>query len=227
MNCSPLGENTEVCCLIPNVSTNTINVFYYIKIIADPDDLLAKKIELKMMVDFYSKEERINRSIYDNFNNQIKKINSGDQDINYMEPYLQHQKNDNIAKRMSLNVINYQHTLNTNNEFGSFNNQIQNQNYENNNYNSIQNPNNYGPAPNYLINNQNMDNQINNNYQNYQNIYNNNYNNNQNTVQFPEPPKENLEEESDLPSLEEIEEQHKNNKEKEEKANINNAYPSF
>ena len=227
MNCSPLGENTEVCCLIPNVSTNTINVFYYIKIIADPDDLLAKKIELKMMVDFYSKEERINRSIYDNFNNQIKKINSGAQDINYMEPYLQHQKNDNIAKRMSLNVINYQHTLNTNNEFGSFNNQIQNQNYENNNYNSIQNPNNYGPAPNYLINNQNMDNQINNNYQNYQNIYNNNYNNNQNPVQFPEPPKENLEEESDLPSLEEIEEQHKNNKEKEEKANINNAYPSF
>ncbi len=50
MNCSALGNNTEVCCLLPNISTNTINVIYYIKIIADPDDLLAKKIEFTFSV---------------------------------------------------------------------------------------------------------------------------------------------------------------------------------
>ena len=34
LKCNPLGENIEICCLIPNVGTNTMNVMYYIKIIA-------------------------------------------------------------------------------------------------------------------------------------------------------------------------------------------------
>ena len=72
-NSCPLGENVEMCCLIPNVSTNSINVMYYIKVIADPDDLLAKKIEFKMPVDFHSKDEnQMNRAIFDNFNDQVK-----------------------------------------------------------------------------------------------------------------------------------------------------------
>ena len=224
MNCSALGNNTEVCCLLPNISTNTINVIYYIKIIADPDDLLAKKIELKMMVDFYSKDEKINRNVYDNFNKQIKKINSGDPEINYMEPYLQHQKTNNYNKRMSQDVLNYQHSLNTQNEFNLFPNQIQNQNqiYENNNYNGNAYSNDYAPAPNYFSNNQNMNNQIN-NYPNY-NLINNN---NPNPIHFPAPPKDNSNEESDLPTLEEIEEHRKNRQKEEGKRNINNIYPSI
>ena len=135
MKSSPLGENTEICCLIPNVSTNTINAMYYIKIIAYPDDLLAKKIELKMNVDFYSKDEnQSNKNIYDNFNSRVKKINSGDFDINYTEPYLQNQFINYSDKRLSQTVFKNQNTLdNPQGEFYSPNNQY----YEQNNYNQF------------------------------------------------------------------------------------------
>ena len=76
MKSSPFIENTEICCLIPNVSTNTINVIYYFKIIASLDDIIAKNIELKMTVDFHPKSEKqSNWSIYNNFNNKVQKIN--------------------------------------------------------------------------------------------------------------------------------------------------------
>jgi hypothetical protein len=108
---------------------------YYIKIIAYPDDLLAKKIELKMNVDFYSKDEnQSNKNIYDNFNSRVKKINSGDFDINYTEPYLQNQFINYSDKRLSQTVFKNQNTLdNPQGEFYSPNNQY----YEQNNYNQF------------------------------------------------------------------------------------------
>ena len=127
---SPLGENVEMCCLVPNVCASTMNVSYYIKVIADPDDLLAKKIEFKMPVDFHSKDEnQLNRSVYDNFNKQVKKINSGDVDINNLEPYYQYQFDNNYSRRLSQqSIMNYQ------NEFNNIpTNQIQNNNYNQNN----------------------------------------------------------------------------------------------
>lgn len=226
---SPLGENTEICCLIPNVSTNTINVIYYIKIIADPDDLLAKKIELKLNVDFYSRDEsHKNSNIFDNYNDTIKKINSGQLEINYMEPYLQYQtynNNNNNDKRLSQFVYNHQYSLYSQNEFNSIPYQMQNQNYSinNNNNNYISNPSppnidEFQNNNNYYPNLQNMNtnlNNINNNYQNNLNI--NDNNNSHNITQFPPPPKEDIEQDFDLPTLEEIEEVKKHKEEKEKK----------
>ena len=233
LNSSPLGENTEICCLIPNVSTNTINVIYYIKIIADPDDLLAKKIELKLNIDFHSKNDKQkNNNIYDDFNDKINQINSGEVNINYMEPYLQYPTN---------NSFDSQQFVNNQNEFNY--NQMQNQNYGqynyNNNYNNQYNYN-YAPPPppsnyagyqnnNYYPNYQNMNDNINQlNNINYQNMNNNiNNNNNQNLMHLPSAPKENINEEDDLPTLEQIEQQKKHNEEKEEKEMVNNEYPQF
>lgn len=218
MNSSPLGENTEICCLIPNVNTNTMTVIYYIKIIATPDDLLAKKMELKMNVDFYSKddENHYNKNIYDNFDNQVKKINSGEVDINSMEPYLQYQFDNNQDKRLSQNVFSNQNNINNPMNESYIPN---NQNYEQKDYNQFPN-NNYNP------NYQKM-NQSNINYSNYQNN-NNNYQNeqiNQNINQFPSVPNNNLNEETDLPTLGEIEEYSKNKEKNNQQENMNNPYP--
>jgi hypothetical protein len=136
-NSCPLGENVEMCCLIPNVSTNSINVMYYIKVIADPDDLLAKKIEFKMPVDFHSKDEnQMNRAIFDNFNDQVKKINSGEANINNLEPYYQYDfANNNFDKRLSSSIYSYQQPMNNQNNYNNIpQNQIKNNNYEQNNY---------------------------------------------------------------------------------------------
>ena len=229
MKSSPLGENTEICCLIPNVSTNTINVMYYIKIIADPDDLLAKKIELKMNVDFYSKDENeSNKNIYDNFNSQVKKINSGDFDLNYTEPYLQNQFINYSDKRLNQTVFKHQYILNNpQSDFYSPNNQY----YEQNNYNQFSNNNIYSNN-NYNQNYENM-NQINNNYyqniQNTNNFINNNINNrdeqiNQNSIKFPSVPNNNLIEEMDLPTLDEIEEHDKKKEENKQPEIFSNPY---
>ena len=245
LNCNPLGENTEICCLIPNVDTNTINVFYYIKIIADPDDLLAKKIELKMTVDFHSKDEDIeNRSVYDNFNNQLHKINSGQCDINYLDPYLNTQNNYGyFDKRGSQNVLSYQHSLTMQNEFNLVpNNQYQNQYYGQNNYNNNYNANLYEsnycpppPPPNpNEYQNQNMNNNINNNsnnkYPNYEDNFNNikqenNYN--QSQTALPQPPQEDANDGPDLPTLEDLEKQSNYNEEKEKENKKVEEYPEL
>ena len=241
MKSSPLGENTEICCLIPNVSTNTINVIYYIKVIAVPDDILAKNIELKMSVDFHSKDEnQINRNIYDNFNNKIQKINSGEININNMEPYLQYQFNNNDDKRLSLSVYNHQYSLNTQSAFNLNPNPIQNQNYNQNNYNPNIFQNNYIPRSqnlegyqnnnNFEPNYQNMNNNMNKINQNINNNLNNNINfqnenNNQNSIQLPSVPEYNQNEGPDLPTLHEIEEQ--NNENKKDEQLMNNAYPTI
>lgn len=241
MKSSPLGENTEICCLIPNVSTNTINVIYYIKVIAVPDDILAKNIELKMSVDFHSKDEnQINRNIYDNFNNQVQKINSGEININNMEPYLQYQFNNNDDKRLSQSVYNHQYSLNTQSAFNLNPNPIQNQNYNQNNYNPNIFQNNYIPRSqnlegyqnnnNFEPNYQNMNNNMNKINQNINNNLNNNINfqnenNNQNSIQLPSVPEYNQNEGPDLPTLHEIEEQ--NNENKKDEQLMNNAYPTI
>ena len=244
---SPLGENAELCCLIPNVTTNTMNVSYYIKIIADPDYLLSKKIELKMMVDFYSKDQnQLNTTVYDNFGNQVNKINSGELDINYMEPYLNYQNdnnNNNINNsrindhRMSHSVYNHNNSLNIQNNY----NNDYNNNYNNNNLNRINslNQNNYSqnqyfdnssiyapaPAPVPVPNYPEYQNNINNNYQN-DNLNINNIQNEQNSMRLPEPPNQNNEEEDELPTLDEIEAHSKNNQQQEKEIS-NNYYPSF
>jgi hypothetical protein len=235
MKSSALGENTEICCLIPNVQTSTIKVAYYIKITAEPDDLLAKKIELKMMVDFYSKDQdQLNTTVYDNFNNQIAKINSGQVDINYMEPYLNNQNNYNFNPRMSVNVYSHCNSLNLQSNNNNFNdlNRINSLNQNNFNQNQNQfNNNNYDNAapprfPGYQDNNNNI---YQNNYpnnSNYQNMNDNlninNINNEQNSMNLPQPHNQNLEEEqADLPTLEEIEQQKEFNKPQVQE------YPSF
>ena len=231
---SALGENTEICCLIPNVQTSTIKVIYYIKITAEPDDLLAKKIELKMMVDFYSKDQdQLNSTVYDSFNNQVRKINSGEADINYLEPYLNNQNNYNFNPRMSHSVYSHSNSLNlqsnNNNNYNDLNriNSLNQNNYNQNQFNN----NNYDNAappliPGYQNNNNNI---YQNNYpnnSNYQNMNNNlninNISNEQNSMNLPEPHNQNLEEEqADLPTLEEIEKQNEFNKPQEQE------YPSF
>ena len=238
MTSSPLGENTEICCLIPNITTNTMNVKYYIKISADPDDLLAKKIELKMNVDFYSKddENQSNRNVYDNFNNQVNKINSGEVDINSMEPYLQYQFNNVQDKRLSQSIFSHQSNLNNPPNQSYLPN---NQSYEQNNYNQFSensfNPNyqnmnqsniNYS---NYQNNNMNNNININNNPNNNMNMNNNiniqNEQINQNINQFPSVPNNNLDEEADLPTLDEIKEYNKNKEKNNQQENKNNPYP--
>ena len=231
---SALGENTEICCLIPNVQTSTIKVIYYIKITAEPDDLLAKKIELKMMVDFYSKDQdQLNSTVYDSFNNQVRKINSGEADINYLEPYLNNQNNYNFNPRMSHSVYSHSNSLNlqsnNNNNYNDLNriNSLNQNNYNQNQFNN----NNYDNAappliPGYQNNNNNI---YQNNYpnnSNYQNMNNNlninNISNEQNSMNLPEPHNQNLEEEqADLPTLEEIEKQNEFNTPQEQE------YPSF
>jgi hypothetical protein len=233
LKCTPLGENTQICCLIPNVDTNTMNVFYYIKIIADPDDLLAKKIELKMPIDFHSKDDYTeNRSVYDNFNNQLHKINSGECDINYLDPYLNNQNNYGyFDKRGSQSVWSHQHSLTMQNEFNlPPNNQNPNQNQYNgqNNYNNNYNGNpyesNYCPPPppnpneyqNQNINN--INNNSNNKYPSYEENFNNNKqenNSNQNQMAFPKPPQEEGNDGPDLPTLDELEKQSNYNEAKE------------
>ena len=73
------------------------------------------------------------------------------------------------------------------------------------------------------------ENNINNKYPNYEDNFTNNNSNNgynqQNTAQFSEPPKENLNEEVDLPTLDEIEEQSNINEQKEKK--YTNEYPDL
>ena len=246
--CTPLGENTQICCLIPNVDTNTLNVFYYIKIIADPDDLLAKKIELKMPIDFHSKDEDTeNRSVYDNFNNQLHQINSGECDINSLDPYLNTQNNFGyFDKRGSQSVWSHQHSLTMQNEFSlPPNNQYQNQNqyYGQNNYNNNYNEHpyesNYCPPPPPNPNEyqyQNMNNNINNNpnnkYPNYEDNFNNNKqenNFNQDQMPLPKPPQEETSGELDLPTLDDIEKQSNYNeaKEKEEENKKALEYPDL
>ena len=251
MTSSPLGENTEICCLIPNITTNTMNVKYYIKISADPDDLLAKKIELKMNVDFYSKddENQSNINIYDNFNNQVNKINSGEVDINNMEPYLQYQFTNVHEKRLSQSLLSHQYTLNnTPNQSQSVlrhqytlnnpSNQYylpNDQNYQQNNYNQFLN-NSFNPNyqninqnninySNYQNNNINMNNNINNNMNINNNINYENVQNNQNVNQFPSVPNNNLNEEEDLPTLDEIEEYNKNKEKNNQQQSMDNTYP--
>ena len=246
--CTPLGENTQICCLIPNVDTNTLNVFYYIKIIADPDDLLAKKIELKMPIDFHSKDEDTeNRSVYDNFNNQLHQINSGECDINSLDPYLNTQNNFGyFDKRGSQSVWSHQHSLTMQNEFSlPPNNQYQNQNqyYGQNNYNNNYNEHPYErfycppPPPNpneyqYQNMNNNINNNPNNKYPNYEDNFNNNKqenNFNQDQMPLPKPPQQETSGELDLPTLDDIEKQSNYNeaKEKEEENKKALEYPDL
>jgi len=256
LKCTPLGEGTQICCLIPNVDTNTINVFYYIKIIADPDDLLAKKIELKMPIDFHSKDEDTeNRSVYDNFNNQLHQINSGQCDINYLDPYLNTQNNIGyFDKRGSQSVWSRQHSLTIQNEFSlPPNNQYQNQYYGQNNYNNNYNGHPYEsnycspPPPNpneyqYQNMNNNMNGNINNNpnnninnnqnnkYPNYEDNFNNNKqenNCNQDQMAFPKPLQEETSGELDLPTLDDLEKQSNYNEAKEKENKKVEEYPDL
>lgn len=244
LKCTPLGENTQICCLIPNVDTNTMNVYYYIKITADPDDLLAKKIELKMEVDFQSKDDDTdNRTVYDNFDNQLHQINSGKCEINYLEPYLNTQNNFNyFDKRGSQSVWSHQHSLTMQNEFNLPPNfQNQNQNYGQNNYNNNYNGNPYesnycSPPPprvdegQYQNMNNNLNNNPNNQYPNYEDNFNNikqENNSNQNQIAYPEPPQEEGNDEVDLPTLDDLEKQSNYNEAKERENKKITEYPNL
>ena len=250
LKCTPLGENTEICCLIPNVDTNTINVFYYIKITADPDDLLAKKIEIKMPIDFHSKDDNTdNRTAYDNFNNQLHQINSGQCDINYLEPYLNTQNNYGyFDKRGSQSVWSHQHSLTMQHEFNlppNNPNQNQNQYYGQNNYSNNNNYNYSGsPYESYYCppppsnpneyQNQNMNNNINNNPNNKYPSYEDNFNNikqennsNQNQMPLPKPPQEEENNDLDLPTLDDLEKQSNYNEAKEQENKKVEEYPDL
>ena len=68
------SSNEEICSVLPNVSTNSINLVYYIKIIASLDNITNKKIKLKMFVDFISKDPKNNKK--NNFEQNLNKISS-------------------------------------------------------------------------------------------------------------------------------------------------------
>ena len=72
------GTKDEVSCLLPNGNTNIIKVSYYVKIMAIPYGFFNKNIELKLTVDFYSKDKNdLNENVFNNFDKTVVKINSG------------------------------------------------------------------------------------------------------------------------------------------------------
>ena len=189
---STIYENQEMFCLLPNVDTDMIKVCYYIKIIAVVDGLLAKNIELKMMVDFQSKDEKSkNKNVFDFFGKRVTLINGGNIKLNNDEPYLNHNNNNS-------NILDF----NSNKVFIGVKGDIKKNIYNNINNNNINNNNNFNMDNAYnngINNNQNnlMNYNINNNLVNNSN---NNFENNK--MNLPKPPEE---DDLDLPSLEELE----------------------
>ena len=198
---SMIDENQEIFCLLPNVDTDMIKVYYYIKIIAVVDGLLAKNIEIKMMVDFYSKDEKTkNKNVFDFFGRKVTLINDGNIKLNNDEPYLNHNNNNKT------NIFDF----NSNKVFigvkGDIKKNIHNNINNNINNNNINNNNNFNKNNGYnngINNNKNNMMNYNNNINN--NLINNYYNNNNfgnNQMNLPKPPEE---DDLDLPSLEELE----------------------
>ena len=206
-NSTTLGDKVnEICCLLPNVETDTIKVSYYIKIIAVLDGLLVKNIKLKMTVDFHSKDEKKkNENAFDFFSERVTLINCGDIKLNNDDPYLNYNNNTNL------------NDLNNNCVFISGNGIYKNKDILNNNINNNINNNATSNFNNFINNENNMINDpyninlINNNM----NINNNNLmNNNLGNIQrnLPHPP---VEDDLELPSLSEVlkgEEYYKNKK---------------
>ena len=194
----------EICCLLPNVNTDIIVIFYYIKIIAVLDGLLAQNIKLRMMVDFFSKDEKNkNKNAFDFLEEKVTSINHGTIQLNNEDPYLNH--NNNLIyfglNDNSVFIGGNPEGKNNNNEMNMFNNNINN--IQNNNFdinhmfvNNNENNNDLNTNNNKNINNNFIT--INNNNGN---LMNNNIGNNQ--ISLPRPPEK--EEELDFPSLEEIE----------------------
>ena len=173
---SMVNTDTEICCLLPNVVTDTIKVFYFIKIKAVVEGLFNKNISLKMIIDFHSKDDKKkNKNVYDYFGERFSLINNGSIRISEDEPYLNYNNNFNF------NNIN-----NENQEI--INNNINNNKDNNNNYNVIKNDNfnmnliNDEPYLNYN-NNFNFNN-INNDNQNISNNVKNNNGNSDNIIKY-------------------------------------------
>ena len=206
---SMFETNEEICCMLPNVTTKIINLYYYIKIIANIDGILNKNIKLKMLVDFHSKDEsKLNNKVYDNFGKTIVKIKEGQIPNIHEEPYI--------------NFFDFNSSFNKNQVFlGNPLKQLLNNNKNNSNMNINNNINNNFNMNinNNINNNSNMN--INNNINNNSNM-NLNINNEMNVQKdLPPPPEDDV----DLPSLTEIEQSEKNRY----KENNNNdlQYPQF
>ena len=200
------GTKDEICCILPNVETNIINVSYYIKIVAIPNAWFNKNIDLKLNVDFHSKgEKNLNDEVFNNFRQTVVKINSGKLPIGNEGPFLNYisdihlneadfnknvvfikkssnnldnMKNININKNNIININN----INANNNFGNMNNMnnlnMNNMNNMNNNNMNNLNMNNMNNISNMnKVNNLNMNNINNMNKLNNKNNMNMNMNN--------------------------------------------------
>ena len=168
---STFKKNSEICCLLPDTDTDTINVSYYFKIIGILNDAFAKNIELKLFVAFHSKDEKKpNEKVYRNFSRKVTMINEKQIKIDINEPYLYYYNNPN-------NLNNNQQMSNYNNMNNITNNMNNNfiSNNMNNCYNNTMNNNFNSNSINNNININNMNNSFNNNNINYN--FNNNMNN--------------------------------------------------
>ena len=139
-----LDTTNEICCLIPNVDTDIIKVYYYIKITMVVDKLLSKNIELKMKVYFHSKDEKkTNENIFDHFGQRFTLINHGKLKFNNDDPYTNNNFNmTNINNMNRLNNLNKLNNLNNDQLLfigGNVNNIFNNNNNPNTNNNIINN----------------------------------------------------------------------------------------
>ena len=204
---SMVNTDSEICCLIPNVNTDTIKVIYYIKISAIVEGLFNKNISLKMIVDFQSKDDKKkNKIVYDYFQERVTLINDGRIKINKDEPYLNYNNNFEF-NNMNNNQNIANNIINKNNNINNDNFNLINSNNNIDNFNNIKNNNNINNNA-YNINNNNVNNNNNKFDFNYINMVNDNFfNNNKIEIEksLPYPPEEENKDNNDLPSFEEIE----------------------
>jgi len=117
------GIKDEVSCLLPNVNTNIINVSYYVKIMAVPYGFFNKNIELKLTVDFYSKDKNnLNENIFNNFDKTVVKINNGKLPIENDGIYSNSKNNFNSAFNLNEIDLNKNAVFIKKNSQDSFNN---------------------------------------------------------------------------------------------------------
>ena len=137
---STYGTKDEICCILPNVNTDIINVSYYIKISVIPFGFNNKNIELKLNVDFHSKgENKLNEDVFNNFGKTIVKINKGNLPIEKNVPNLNYNFGSSISEAdLNNNFVIIKRRSN------SFNKKSHKEDSNNKNINNMNNINNHG-----------------------------------------------------------------------------------
>ena len=117
---SKFKTNEEISKFLPNVKTNAIDVFYYIKIKPNVSGFSSKEIDLKLDVDYYIKDEdkilfKINNKVNENVSNMINNNNmNNNNNVNFPFDLYKNQvfskktltnKNNNSRNQYEINNI--------------------------------------------------------------------------------------------------------------------------